>query len=80
MYDFEGIEAAFDSSDDDFVREANDVLLRLDNVKAKSADKRLDTLNDTGCSLAQNFCAETFILPFARKLGKKSTAIRQDNA
>ena len=30
----------------------------LENVKAKSADKLLDALNDTGCSLARNFSAE----------------------
>ena len=47
-------------------------------MKAKLADKQLGALNDTGCSLAQNFSAETFILTFARKLGKKYTAIRQD--
>ena len=48
----------------------------LENVKAKSADKLLDALNDTGCSLARNFSAETIILSFARRQGKKCTAVR----
>ena len=71
-YDFNSVKAAFDSNDHELVRKANDALLKeLDNVKAKSVEELLDALNDTGCSLAQNFGSETFILSFARKQGSK---------
>ena len=41
-------------------------------MKAKWADKLLDALNDTGCSLARNVSAKTIILSFARRHGKKA--------
>ena len=71
-YDFDSVKAAFDSNDHEFVRKANDALLKeLDNVKAKSVEELLDALNDIGCSLAQNFGSETIIPSFARKHGNK---------
>ena len=71
-YDFDSVKAAFDSNDHEFVRKANDALLKeLDNVKAKSVEELLDALNDTGCSLARNFGSETFIPSFAWKRGNK---------
>ena len=71
-YDFDSLKAAFDSNDHEFVRKANDALLKeLDNPKAKSVEELLDALNDTGCSLARNFSSETIIPSFARKQGNK---------
>ena len=76
-YDFEEVKAAFHSNDNEFIRKANNALLKeLENVKAKSVDELLDALKDNECSLARNFGAETFIPAFARKQGKKCTAIR----
>ena len=64
--------------DHEFVRKANDAFLKeLDDVTAKFIEELSDAyaLNDTGCSLARNICAGTFIPSFARKQGK-CTAIR----
>ena len=42
-YDFDSVKAAFDSNDDEFVRMANDALLKeLDNVKVKSVEELLE--------------------------------------
>ena len=41
-YDFDRVKAAFDSNDHEFVRKANDALLKeLGNVKAKSVEELL---------------------------------------
>ena len=77
--DFVSVKAAFDSNDHDFVRKANDALLKeLDNVKAKSVEELLDACNDTRCLLARNFGAETFIPSFGREQGNTCTPIRKE--
>ena len=69
-YDFDSVKAAFDSNDHEFVRKANDALLKeLDNVKAKSVEELLDALNDTGCCL--KFWFGNLYLIFCQEAGQQ---------
>ena len=71
-YDFDSLKAAFDSNDHEFVRKANDALLKeLDNVKAKSVEELLDALNDTWVFSGSKFWFGNLYPIFCQEAGQQ---------